>query len=321
MSSNFTSSRSVSSDPASSNPFPSNSSPAAEAWSDKLTIETPEQTVFDFPLAGVGSRALALIIDTLIQIIAAVVVVVIMALTQAANRFAGINLGIWAEAIAILIVFCLYYGYFAFFEAIWNGQTPGKRWIHVRVIHESGRPIGVPQAIARNLIRFIDQLPGTYAVGLTSALISRQNRRVGDYVAGTVVVHERPLEKGRAAWAAAGTAGGNAASSFSAPSILGVSAPPSVAPSASAVAADPGAVGSSSVIRFGANQLSGDEVRILTGFLERRFTLDYASRDRLAKQIAERLAARLNISFEQRRAAGVVRYEDFLEALARERQR
>jgi uncharacterized RDD family membrane protein YckC len=172
------------------------SDPSSGAWSDKLTIETPEQTVFDFPLAGVGSRCLAVLIDSIIQILGFILLGLLVAWSKVLDRFEFINVSVWFEAIAIFVAFSIYYGYFAIFESIWNGQTPGKRWTHLRVIHESGRPIAVPQAILRNLVRFVDQLPGIYAVGLTTALISRQNRRVGDIVAGTVVVHERPLEKG-----------------------------------------------------------------------------------------------------------------------------
>jgi uncharacterized RDD family membrane protein YckC len=300
------------------------SDPNTGAWSDKLTIETPEQTVFDFPLAGVGSRCLAMLLDTIIQGLGFLILGLLAEWSTALDRLSSIKLSIWFEAIAIFIAFSIYYGYFAFFEAIWNGQTPGKRWTHLRVIHESGRPIAVPQAILRNLVRFVDQLPGVYAVGLTTALISRQNRRLGDIVAGTVVVHERPLEKGSAPWAEpvrgviGSGSGATSAAANAAPlggSVLGAisAAAPVSIPAANVDAGVP-------TLRWGVARLTGEDVRLLNSFLERRYTLDMQTRDKLARQIGERLAERLGVTFEQRRNAGQARYEDFLDALARERQ-
>src|SRR3989454_2780328 len=94
---------------------------------DKLTIETPEQTPLEFPLAGIGSRFLALAFDTLIQFAAiSLLGIVSLLLAPSIGKFwqAG---GMWAMAIVWLLVFSLYFGYFGVFEAVWNGQTPGKR--------------------------------------------------------------------------------------------------------------------------------------------------------------------------------------------------
>jgi uncharacterized RDD family membrane protein YckC len=156
---------------------------------EKLTIETPEQIALEFPLAGVGSRGLALCIDTLIQVIVALIVVVIvmLALPDLSRTWMGAKN--WVTAIAWFLLFCLYWGYFAAFEILWNGQTPGKRQAKIRVISASGRPITVFEGIARNFMRAIDSL-GLYAVGCISSAIDKRNRRLGDMVAGTVVVHE-----------------------------------------------------------------------------------------------------------------------------------
>ena len=88
------------------------------------------------------------------------------------------------------MVFCINWGYYAIFEALWKGQTPGKRWAGIRVIKDSGRPINAFEAIARNLVRFVDFLPVFYGVGVLTMLLNNKNRRLGDYVAGTLVVHE-----------------------------------------------------------------------------------------------------------------------------------
>ena len=79
------------------------------------------------------------------------------------------------------------------FEAFWNGQTPGKRLVGLRVLSVTGRPVHVGEAILRNLLRVVDSLPGVYAVGIVSVLASSRSQRLGDLAAGTVVVHEKAL--------------------------------------------------------------------------------------------------------------------------------
>ncbi len=162
---------------------------------DKLTIDTPEQIAIEFPLAGIGSRFLAIVFDSLLQFIGYVVLGLIAALAL------GGNLGRiwpsawnWSAAVLILVVFCLYWGYYAFFETIWQGQTPGKRHAGIRVIKDTGRSITAFEAIARNLVRVVDQFPGVYAVGCVTMFLNKKSKRLGDFVAGTVVVHEKKAE-------------------------------------------------------------------------------------------------------------------------------
>ncbi len=156
---------------------------------EKLTIETPEQISLEFPLAGVGSRGYALCIDTLIQFIAALVVILIVRFTAPDLERSWVLARNWEMAIALFLLFCLYWGYFAIFEILWNGQTPGKRQAKIRVISATGRPITVFEGIGRNFMRAVDSL-GLYLVGSVCCAIDKQNRRLGDMVAGTVVVHE-----------------------------------------------------------------------------------------------------------------------------------
>ena len=157
---------------------------------DQLTIDTPEQIVLEFPLAGVGSRFLAIAIDTLIQavLIAGLTIVGLLILVPAGGVF---GYAMWAIAILIAIAFAIYTGYFALFEVLWNGQTPGKRQVGLRVIDVSGRPITAYAAIIRNLLRLVDQLPGFYAIAIVSVLVTERHQRLGDLAAGTVVVHDR----------------------------------------------------------------------------------------------------------------------------------
>jgi uncharacterized RDD family membrane protein YckC len=162
--------------------------------SDKLTIDTPEQTALEYPIAGLGSRFLALLADTAIQLVLAFFVVVVGGLIgMGLANFGGLGPQ-WTVAIIVILIFLLNSGYFALFEIFWNGQTPGKRMAQVRVIKDDGRPIGAYEAIVRNALRLVDMLPTMYGVGLISIFLSRQSKRLGDFVAGTVVVHEKTLE-------------------------------------------------------------------------------------------------------------------------------
>src|SRR5262249_29655520 len=103
-------------------------------------------------------------------------------------------------AVTIFFFFSIYWGYYAVFESIWKGQTPGKRYVGIRVIKESGRPIGAVEAIGRNLMRAVDGLPGMYGVGLACMMLNKQNRRLGDFVAGTIVVHEKLTNEVKPTW-------------------------------------------------------------------------------------------------------------------------
>lgn len=160
--------------------------------SDKLTIETPEQVHLEFVLADIGSRFMAVFADTIIQFILVLVLYFIAWMVLQGSAF--LDLGgapIWVVAVVIFVYFCIYWGYYAAFEALWNGQTPGKRWAGIRVIKESGRAINAFEAITRNLVRVVDLIPGFYAVGIVTMLLNSKNRRLGDFAAGTLVVHDR----------------------------------------------------------------------------------------------------------------------------------
>ncbi len=157
--------------------------------SDKLTIETPEQVHLEFVLADIGSRFMAVLADICIQFLIGLVLFLVGAFTIPAIGKAGV----WVVAAIIISYFCLFWGYYAAFEALWNGQTPGKRWAGIRVIKETGRPINAFEAVGRNLMRAIDLIPffPPYAVGIVTMLLNSKNRRLGDLVAGTLVVHEK----------------------------------------------------------------------------------------------------------------------------------
>jgi len=160
--------------------------------SDKLTIETPEQVHLEFVLADIGSRFMAVFADTIIQVILYLVLLIIQRTALAGTMFSDWSGSqVWILAVLIFISFCIYWVYYAAFEALWNGQTPGKRWAGIRVIKETGRAINALEAITRNLVRVVDFLPGIYGVGIVTMLLNSKNRRLGDFAAGTLVVHDR----------------------------------------------------------------------------------------------------------------------------------
>src|SRR5260370_10792205 len=162
---------------------------------DKLTIETPEQTDLEFEVAGIGSRFLALAYDTLLQILIGIGLLVLLLLVGVVMPKSS-DSGIWFVALIILVYFVLYFGYFALFEIIWNGQTPGKKKEGLRVIKDSGRPMTPSESGGRHLLRVVDQLPAFYAVGIVSVLLSHQNKPLRDSLTGTILIHVKSLADG-----------------------------------------------------------------------------------------------------------------------------
>jgi uncharacterized RDD family membrane protein YckC len=163
---------------------------------DILKIDTPENVTFDYDVAGIGSRFLAALVDTALIFLAqgllvgAFILVAILAFDT--DIFDGEAFG-WVLAILGILSFLFLWGYYIFFEILWNGQTPGKRWVGLRVIRMDGTPITATEAVIRNLVRIIDLLPSGYGVGVVTMFISVNSRRVGDLVAGTLVVHDREV--------------------------------------------------------------------------------------------------------------------------------
>lgn len=162
----------------------------------QLDIHTPENVAFGYQLAGIGSRFIAALADTLIivllQIIANLLLLLIIGPSLGAGLEARDSRALsWAAALIGLIAFGLLWGYYIFFEMWWNGQSPGKRLVGLRVIRSDGTPISLSEAIIRNLIRLVDFLPLYYGVGVITMFIDAQARRLGDLAAGTLVVYDR----------------------------------------------------------------------------------------------------------------------------------
>ncbi len=158
-----------------------------------LHIETPENVAFNYEVAGMATRCFAGILDTLIILLIQVIVYISLFSLLSLNSFLfeNENLPGWVIAIVGLIGFALLWGYYLFFELRWNGQSPGKRWLHLRVVRVDGMPITFTESLIRNLVRLIDFLPAYYTLGCLVMFLDKQTRRLGDLAAGTVVIRDQ----------------------------------------------------------------------------------------------------------------------------------
>jgi uncharacterized RDD family membrane protein YckC len=149
-------------------------------YEDQRQIATPEGVQLALPLAGIATRFMALMLDLLI--IAGVALILLMAAL------------VTAEAVAVIVasslVLVFYIGYFVIFEVAGGGRTVGKRAVGLRVVMDGGAPAGLRASLIRNLMLLIEGLPLSYAPAIISALVTRNNQRLGDLMAGTLVVRE-----------------------------------------------------------------------------------------------------------------------------------
>ncbi len=160
-------------------------------------ISTPENVDLHLELAGLGNRVIAALVDTFYSYVLILLVVLITVVGTTATDYLplGSNAPVVVYALigaAIMACLVIHFGYFIFFEGSWRGQTPGKRLMHIRVIDQNGQPISWSASFIRNLIRTVDT--GICLVGLVVLLIDRNERRLGDLAAGTLVIRERLSE-------------------------------------------------------------------------------------------------------------------------------
>jgi uncharacterized RDD family membrane protein YckC len=167
----------------------------SERLSQTVDIETPELVVVSYTVAGLGSRVYAALIDLAICALAFLIVIVgVLALgsrgaAERANRPSPSTA--WAVAVMIIMQFVVLWGYYLLFEGLRDGQTPGKRMLGLRAVRDGGYSVGFSASAIRNLLRFVDLQPlFTYLVGITSVAVSKSGKRIGDLVAGTIVVRE-----------------------------------------------------------------------------------------------------------------------------------
>jgi len=156
---------------------------------EHINVHTPENVAFDYQVAGVGSRFIAALVDSILLSVAILTLFCALGALASVTYRAGLSNVV--IAVGALAIFGLTWGYYIFFELIWNGQTPGKRWAGLRVIRIDGTPITVVDSLIRNLVRVIDFMPLYYAVGLVTMFLDAQSRRLGDLAAGTLVIKEQ----------------------------------------------------------------------------------------------------------------------------------
>ena len=283
----------------------------------EILVATPENIEIEYELGGVGSRFLANLTDTLLQIavFAALALVVGIAgflLSLSAAAWAKATLAFFEnilEAMAGIAAFLILWGYFLYFEIRWNGQTPGKRQQGLRVVQTGGYPIGPYAAIVRNLLRVVDGMPlltlGLVIAGLVDhssfvgmlgglsilttlcfMLGSARYQRLGDFVAGTMVVKQRAPRV---------------------PTLEALAPPPRVLPEHLA------AFALADIARH-VYDMTVPEYRAVRHYIDRRWQLPPAVQQRAAMTLAVPLMLRLGIV----PPAGVqrVNYADLLEYLA-----
>jgi uncharacterized RDD family membrane protein YckC len=161
----------------------------------QYSISTPENVDLHMELAGFGNRVLACIIDTLWIILLNILLFAGLLGAWLALKQLSLSpgaLALWSTCLlmaGVTVSFVIVYGYYLFFEGMWQGQTPGKKFVDIRVIEQTGQPITWSSAIVRNLMRLVDQ--GVMLIGFISMLIDKNERRLGDFAAGTIVIRER----------------------------------------------------------------------------------------------------------------------------------
>jgi uncharacterized RDD family membrane protein YckC len=225
-----------------------------EALDTTTDVETPEHVRFRYRTAGPARRAVAYLVDLLLRGAAAFVLVLL-------GATAGLLTGGASMGFVLLGIFALEWGYYVLFETLWGGRTLGKRVAGLRVVKEGGYPITFLDAVLRNLLRAADFLPAGYALGLVVMGRDARFRRLGDLVAGTIVVIEEQTRVGAR---------------------LEISPPPTPA-ELEAIPARP--------------SLSAQDLEAIELFLRRRGTLTLAREEELAQMVAPIFARRMGLEF------------------------
>ncbi|HTI62835.1 MAG TPA: stage II sporulation protein M [Gemmatimonadaceae bacterium] len=166
-----------------------------ESLAQTVDVETPELVVLSYTIAGLGSRLGAALIDFAISALLFIAVIVSAALLSPRSLFAAGARAepttAWALAVLVIMQFAILWGYYLLFEGLRDGQTPGKRVFRLRAVRDGGYSVGFAASAVRNLMRIVDLQPAfTYLVGIASVAFSRSGKRLGDIVAGTIVVRE-----------------------------------------------------------------------------------------------------------------------------------
>jgi uncharacterized RDD family membrane protein YckC len=234
-----------------------------------LDVRTPESIAFSYELAGIGSRFLAVALDLLIQMaILALLIWGFYELGVYVNHLPTVKGGSHAASSQLIqnilvgglifIVFMIFFGYYILFEAFWGGQTPGKRALGIRVVRDGGYALDFTASLVRNLIRVGELTVGFYVVAGVVAVLSEQNKRLGDIAAGTIVVRDERMISPLAMLREVPQEPTYAATAF----------------------------------------VTGEERSIVKRFLERRDTLQPLRRVEIARRLAERVRPRVPVDLQ-----------------------
>lgn len=223
---------------------------------DRVTLASAEGIDLDLRLADIGSRGGALGLDLIVQTLAVLVVGWIAA------GFGAIGAA-WFAVIGFLVLI----GYPIVAEAFFGGQTLGKRALGIHVVMDDGSPVRFMAAAMRGLVRLVDLLPGVGLVGAISILASARSQRLGDLVAGTLVVHDSTARSRRRQFEKVGVAD------------LGLSMPPVLSPEQAG---------------WDVSGVDPDDLVVVRSFLVRRNQIEPHHRaelaDRLARQLMPKVA-------------------------------
>ncbi len=161
-------------------------------------MATPEGVTLEVTLAGLGSRFTASVLDGLLRAALLLALGLALFLVGATGGLPTDGAGAVRAgaliAVVLVALFFVAFGYDVAFETLASGRTPGKRWTGLRVVRTSGAPVGFLTSVVRNLMRLVDMLSTFYVVGIVAVLVSKNNQRLGDMAAGTVVVRERAVQ-------------------------------------------------------------------------------------------------------------------------------
>jgi uncharacterized RDD family membrane protein YckC len=163
------------------------------ALDNTVEVETPERIRFRYRVAGPVRRSFAYLLDLLIRMAVLLGVAMIVGTVSVIKMD---DLAAASQGVMLVVMFALEWGYYVTFETLWGGSSPGKRVFGMRVVKEGGFPVGFVDSVLRNLLRAADFLPVGYVVGLTVLSGDRRFRRLGDRVAGTMVVIEDRVRVG-----------------------------------------------------------------------------------------------------------------------------
>jgi len=226
--------------------------------SERFIVETPENIRFGYDVADIGSRFLAILIDTLIQ--GVLYMLLFVAIIFVVNQLTAFPLPETATTILavllILTVFMIQFGYFWFLEIVMAGQTPGKRLFRLRVVKDNGYPLSTVDSTIRNVVRIIDFFPLFYGVGVITMFTNRRAKRLGDFAAGTLVVKMRDEVR-----------------------LSDIKVAPKETKQAAPLYAD------------GAERLEESDISLIESFLQRR--TNFTNKDELAVQMADSLGRKM----------------------------